>query len=155
MLTEKRKKAAQMLFDGMSVSATASALCVHRSTVYRWTHTKDFRKEWNRLTRNAKRRTETALNRMITRMEQERELYEAKIKGLEATMKKEAELCSSGHTKAFDRAFAAWERAVFDGLSMDALLADSTGNNPFTIKAQRSKGGARQKPPKRKGPGEG
>lgn len=56
MLTEKQKQAVKMVYDNDPIGEIAAALGVHRTTIWRWQRKREFRKEWHRLDRNARRR---------------------------------------------------------------------------------------------------
>lgn len=59
MLTERQKQAVHLMcVDGLSIQDTATALGVHRTTVYRWSREKGWMKEWEKQRRAAVREWE-------------------------------------------------------------------------------------------------
>lgn len=67
-LTENQKKAVAMLYEYDPVNEVAAACGVHRTTIWRWTQLRGFRKEWRRIDYNWQRK--------FTRMEVKRQMQE-------------------------------------------------------------------------------
>ena len=130
-LTDQQKKAVQMLFYGERVTETAAALGVHRSTIWRWSNTRAFKKEWQRLNHNFRRR----IKRHIEKLDAERE---ALLLQAEKRLQKEAENITGRPTKAFDNAWNAYTNALFNGLSLSQFIEWGLYNKPIRIKRRRA-----------------
>ena len=130
--TEQQKTAVRMLYDGDPVQDVASALGVHRTTIWRWKRKRQYRKEWNRINRNEQRRCE----RIEARMYAEREKYwEEKRQKAEEKLLKMTENLSINSSKRFNSAWNEYERALFGGFSMAEVYDILQGKKPRRRKA--------------------
>jgi hypothetical protein len=119
LLTENQKKAVAMLFDGAKVQDTAQAVGVHRTTIWRWKKTKDFRREWNRISRNLRRKYE---RKEARRRAEESALWDTRRRQCEEKVKAEAAKISGRPGPAFYRAWNDYEKALCRGMSLSRLF---------------------------------
>ena len=128
MLTERQKKAVEMLYSGESVQETAQALGVHRSTLWRWRKKRDFRREWSRIDRNWRRRLERARVRREIEFEKRWE---------QSVREADEELHRSGNApgKELDMAWEAYKKVLFNGMSLSDVF-----DLALTGKVKRRKG---------------
>ena len=133
-LTEKQKKAAQMLYDVERVSDIAAALGIHRVTLWRWEQKRAFRKELQRIDRNYRRR----INR---KLEKEREAWEARraetIRICEEKLQREASKVINKPSKAFDNAWNSYQKALLGGFSLSTVLKMLYSDNPLKYRKRR------------------
>ena len=131
VLIEKQKQAARMLFEGERVQDVANTLCVHRTTVWRWKDQKPFKLEWQRLAHNEQRR----MKRLKEKYAAEREAYwEDQRQIYEELLQREIDKCDSKPTKAVEKAWKAYENALFRGYSLSEILGSLLHNKPLKIK---------------------
>ena len=122
-MTEQQKKALDMLWNGAKVQDTASALGVHRCTIWRWEKQKDFQREWKRRYKAAEAEMRKAAKRQIRGMLKKRD---AKLNMLQSNLDKASarlllrDVKSSDDPafKAFNRAYNAWSKELFRGLEL-------------------------------------
>lgn len=132
MLTEKQNKAVTLLYEGETVQDTAQALGVHRSTIWRWSKTRDFRREIKRLERNRTRR----LERKRAKWDYEFEKRLDKCMN-EAEEKLYETIGKSGENpgKRGDKAWNEYKNTLFQGMTLEQLY-----NYVTTGKIKRRKG---------------
>ena len=119
MLTDKQKKAVEMLFSGEKVQDTAEALGVHRSTIWRWSKTRDFRREIARLERNKRRR----LERLWVKLDAEAEsFWNNRLREAEENLQRESAKIKTRPGRAALKAWNEYEKALFMGMSLDELF---------------------------------
>ena len=109
MLTEQQKQAVKLLFEGLTVRETASALGMHRSTVYRWMSRKSLQKEWKR----EWRRLATAFLHDIreeTGYYERLRQYHVSVRKYKRRLDKAAE---NGTPAEVDKAYDEWKEQVF------------------------------------------
>lgn len=122
-MNDRQKKALDMLWNGARVQETASALGVHRCTIWRWGHRKDFQKEWRRRCKAEEALIRRAARKYARRMFKE---HEANLRRLEANLSKaSANIQQKGvkslndpALKALDRAYNAWAKEAFKGCEL-------------------------------------
>lgn len=120
-LTEAQKRAAEMLFHYRRVKDVASALGVHRSTIWRWKKLRAFRKEWSRLDRNADRR----FKRKMEKLRAEQDAYwSQREKEADKKLHETAQNPRKKAGKILDRAWDEYTKALFRGRNMEQLLSD-------------------------------
>ena len=132
MLTENQKRAVAMLYGGARVQDTAKALGVHRTTIWRWENTRDFRKEWKRIDRNTRRRFE----RWTAKKEAERAAYwdQRRIE-TEQRLQELTQKIRTRPGKAWYKAWNDYEKALCRGKTLAQLTEDIFGG-----KRKRHKG---------------
>lgn len=133
MLTGLQKKAVKMLYYGERVQDTASALGVHRCTIWRWECTKDFQKEWRRLDRNERRKARRHEEKW--RKEQD-EYWAKKMAECEEKMLKEAEKITGKTSSKFYKAWNEYEKALCRGYSLDQLFSFISNDRPLKRKGR-------------------
>lgn len=121
MLTEKQKKAVSMLYEGERVQDTAQALGVHRTTIWRWENTRDFRREWKRIDRNMRRKYE---RRDAKRRAAEDEYWSQKLKEAEQKLQEISSKITKKPGKDFYKAWKEYEIAACRGRTLAQLLDD-------------------------------
>lgn len=133
-MNDQQKKALDMLWAGRKVQDTASALGVHRCTIWRWCQRKDFQKEWRRLERNERRK----VRRHEEKWWREQEEYWAKkIAECEENLQKEAKKINKKPSSRFDKAWDEYEKALCWGFSPDQLFAPIWSEIPLIRKRRR------------------
>ena len=134
MLTERQKKAVAMLYDGEKVQDTAQALGVHRTTIWRWECTRDFRREWNRIDRNLRRKYE---RRDAMREAQEETFWEEKLKIAEQKLHEESAKITKRPGKAWYKAWNEYEKAMCRGRTLAQLFDAIEGRERKRRKGRR------------------
>lgn len=119
MLTEKQKRAVAMLYEGKKVQDTAQALGVHRTTIWRWECTRDFRREWKRIDRNLRRKYE---RREAKRAAQEAAYWDQRREEAERRLNEESAKITTRPGKAWYTAWSEYERAVCRGRTLAQLM---------------------------------
>ena len=119
MLTEKQKQAVAMLYSGEKVQDTAQALGVHRTTLWRWRNTRDFRREWRRVDRNLRRKCE----RWAAKREaQDNAYWDQRVKEAEKKLQDESEKITEKPKKEWYTAWNEYEKAVCRGWTLAQLM---------------------------------
>ena len=112
MLTDKQKEAVRLLYlESMNVQDVAARVGVHRTTVWRWSKTKDFKREWQKV-RNAHIRQW----RKEMGFSKPSRSWSAELHRLEKKAEEEAGKIRDGNTKAFDAAWNAYSKHLLSGI---------------------------------------
>lgn len=138
MLTEKQKQAVAMLYELTPVKDVAAAMGVHRTTIWRWSKTRDFRKEWQRIDRNERRRLERwRIKRDVEwHRERDRRMAEAEAK-LDEKLREIEGKTGKSHQKAVNSAWNSYVNALFDGRSLAELLSLLDDDKPIRRRRRR------------------
>ena len=120
MLIDKQKKAAFLLFNGMKVQNAAAVLGVHRCTVWRWTHSKEFRKEWNRLARMQRAKNKREVQR--ERLQKKLDMLNISLDELEQKMHYAADHVQGGDTRQFNAAWNRYSKVLFEAGKLETLI---------------------------------
>lgn len=135
MLTEKQKQAVAMLYNGELIKDTAQALGVHRTTIWRWECRRDFRREWQRIDRNLRRKYE----RMDAKREaQEAEYWEKRVQEAEQKLHEESAKITKKPGKAWYRAWNEYEKAMCRGRTLAELFDALEGHDLKRRKGRRT-----------------
>lgn len=118
-LTEQQKKAVAMLYDYERVKDVAAALGVHRTTVWRWENLRGFRKEWNRIDRNLRRKYE---RREAKRRAAEDAYWSEKLKEAEQKLQEISSKITKKPGKAWYNAWNEYEKAACRGRTLAQLM---------------------------------
>ena len=134
-LTEKQKRAAAMLYEMDPVKDVAAELGVHRSTIWRWECLPAFRREWNRIDRNWRRRFE---RHEAKRETAENAYWEKRIAEAKQKLDEESAKIVNKPGKAWDKAWKEYEIAICRGRSWAELLDDVFSDKPRRRKRRRA-----------------
>ena len=118
-LTEQQKKAVAMLYDYERVKDVAAALGVHRTTVWRWENLRGFRKEWNRIDRNLRRKYE---RREAKRRAAEDAYWDQRLKEAEQKLQEISSKITKKPGKDFYEAWNEYEKAACRGRTLAQLM---------------------------------
>ena len=133
-LSETQKKAVAMLYDCYSIKEIAEACGVHRCTIWRWENLRGFRKEYQRIDRNWRRRIE---RQEAKRRAEEDRYWSEKLREAEENMRKEAANIHGKPSKAYYKACSEWEKALCRGLTLSQLFDLVFSDKPLRIKRRR------------------
>lgn len=135
-LTEQQKKAVQMTYDCMPVQEIADVLGVHRSTIWRWKQTREFRADWHRIDRNWRRKAA----RMDAKLQAEEEAYwAAEQEKWEETLTEESKKIKKKPGRAWYAAYNNFWRAQFCGYSWKELMRMLETGKPIRRRRRRKK----------------
>ena len=138
MLTEQQKKAVAMLHDMDRVMDVAAALGVHRTTIWRWSKKREFRKEWQRIERNARRRYERWwIKRDIQQHREWDRRQEEADAFLQEILSQIEGKTGKSHEKAVRSAWNSYINLLFDGRNWADILRVLNGENPRRRKRRR------------------
>ena len=113
MLNEKQKEAVRLLcLENMNVQDVAAVLGVHRTTVWRWSKTKAFRREWQKVRNAHIRQWRKDMGFTDPNRAWKQELHRLKRKA-----EQEAGKIHDGNTRAFDAAWNAYSKHLMSGIS--------------------------------------
>ena len=118
-LTETQKKAVAMYYDYERVVDIAAACGVHRSTIYRWTQLRNFRKEWQRIDRNWRRKFE---RREAKRRAEEDAYWEKKQREAEEKLHEIGAKITKKPGKDWYKAWNEYEKAICRGRTLSQLM---------------------------------
>lgn len=118
-LTEQQKKAVAMLYDYERVQDVAAALGVHRTTIWRWEKLRGFRKEWNRIDRNLRRKYERW---EAKRRAAEDAYWDQRLREAEEKLQKESAKITKMPGKAWYSAWNEYEKAACRGRTLAQLM---------------------------------
>ena len=127
-----------MLYNMDRVKDVSAALGVHRTTIWRWSQQRDFRKEWQRIDRNARRRYDRWWVKMDIRRQREWERRQAeadaelqeKLRQIEGTTGKK-------HQKAVRSAWNSYANSLFQGRSWAEVLSLLDDDKPKRRKRRK------------------
>ncbi len=109
MLTDKQRKAVQMLFDGYAVQDAAAALGVHRCTLWRWSQRKEFAREWSQIQKDYVR---DLLKR--SGWYERRKDHRRQLRQIEKQLNDAAGRVRNGHTRALDAVWKEYKSCLFE-----------------------------------------
>lgn len=133
-LTETQKKAVAMYYDYERVRDIASACGVHRSTIYRWTQLRNFRKEYLRIDRNWRRRFE---RREAKRQAEEDAYWEKKQRETEEKLHELSAKITTKPGKEWYKAHDEYMKACLRGKSLSDVMSAFYGTKPKRRKRRR------------------
>ena len=138
MLTEKQKMAVAMLYNMTPVKDVAAAAGVHRTTVWRWSKKRDFRKEWQRIDRNTRRRYERwRIKKDIEwHRERDRRMAEADAE-LDKKLHEIEGKTGKSHQKAVNSAWNSYVNTLFNGRSLAEILSVIYDDKPIRRRRRR------------------
>lgn len=113
-LTDQQREAVRLLcIEDKKVQEAAAILGVHRCTIWRWSRTKAFQKEWDQ---QRKAFVKQWRHEMGYDYGQERKTWKKELKRLEQKVKIESGKIRNGNTRAFDKAWAEYSHHLFSGM---------------------------------------
>ena len=116
-LTDIQKQAVKMrCIDSMKVQDIAATLGVDRTTLWRWSQSKAYRQEWNRL---VKAHVKEYRNRMGWNPRKEKAAWRDRVRQLESKVHAEAEKMDGSDTRAFDKAWKEYHDCLFGAIKGD------------------------------------
>ena len=119
-LTEQQKKAVSMLYECYPINEIAAALGVHRTTVWRWSNLRGFKREWKRLYYNEERRI---MRREIKREEEERKYWEQRQREAKQKLDEENAKIKTKPGPAWYKANKEYEIALCRGHTLAELFS--------------------------------
>lgn len=119
-LTENQKKAVAMLYEYDPVNEVAAACGVHRTTIWRWTQLRGFRKEWRRIDYNWQRKFE---RREAKRRAQEDAYWEEQERIMKAKLDEETAKIKGKPGKSWYEAYNNYTKAQLRGKTLAECLA--------------------------------
>lgn len=138
MLTEKQKMAVNMLYEMTPVKDVAAAAGVHRTTIWRWSKKREFRKEWQRIDRNARRRLERWQIKWDIEQHRKREILAAEADAaLEEKLREIESKPGKNHQKAINSAMNSYANLLFHGRSWAEVLSLFDDDKPKRRKRRR------------------
>ena len=123
-----------LFYDCERVKDIAAACGVHRSTIWRWQQLRGFRKEWNRIDRNWRRKIE---RREVKRRAQEEAYWEQRRKEAEEKLQKASEKITNKPGKDFYDAWNEYEKAMCRGRTLAQVLDALYNRERKPAKARR------------------
>ena len=133
-LTETQKKAVAMYYDYERVRDIAAACGVHRSTIYRWTQLRNFRKEWQRIDRNWRRKFE---RREAKRRAEEDAYWEEKERETKKKLDELSAKITKKPGKEWYKAYDEYMKACLRGKTLAQVFNAFDGLRPKHRKRRR------------------
>jgi len=134
-LTDLQKKAVAMFYDYERIKDIAAACGVHRTTIWRWSKLRGFRKEYNRIDRNWKRKFE---RQDLKRIAAENAYWDQKVADAEKKLQEISSKIKGKPGKDFYSAWNEYEKALFRGRSLSQLMDAIYGDKPKRHKRRRA-----------------
>ena len=127
-LTDQQLQAAQYMFDGHKIGQIAAEIGVHRSTIWRWYHRRDFQREVSRISDRYVREKRKEIRRQIRESPAHKNALAARRR-LPALERRIEEAGKRGNMKEYKAACNAYDKcfndAYYYGFDMVDLLFPS------------------------------
>ena len=119
-LTDLQKKAVAMFYDYEPIKDIATACGVHRTTIWRWSKLRGFRKEWRRIDYNWQRKFE---RRDAKRRAQEDAYWEEEERKAKAKLDELSAKITGKPGKEWYKAYDEYTKTLLRGKSLADCLA--------------------------------